>query len=213
MLKDALYSSRQSGALQILNKYSSEETWNSEGSIKWKEIENLCSCVGPRRIFAGRLNYGLPIAVKRIRKTEYPGLLEYLEATSILPAHPNVVQYFCAEERREHIYMAYEMCNISLDRLKEDICSHDTLRMLKILLGATKGLHFLHENRIIHGRLTPSRLVIKTNNDVFETGKLIYDISEQRRATQGRKQLTDNKWMAPERLESHDRTVCLVMYS
>lgn len=147
------------------------------------------------KVYLGKFD-GREVAVKMIDENLSQAIGE-VEILKKLSDHENVIRYFMAEQHKNRVYIALELCTVNLeDQVIMKVLDISEKRILK---QATKGLEFLHRNGIIHRDLKPSNLLL---NDVgcvkisdFGFSKLIEDAKSVRSITS---LIGTSGWMAPE---------------
>lgn len=114
------------------------------------------------RVFKG-LYDGREVAVKVIAEKVEDANKE-VEFLKRLDQHNNVVRYYGAEIRQGKVYIALELCSLSLeDEVFVKMLNIDSYRILK---KCTKGLQFLHRNQIIHRDLKPANILLTRDGQV-----------------------------------------------
>ena len=68
--------------------------------------------------------------------------------------HPNVIRYFCKEERKNYIYIALELCDATLKQYVTEKFWKERIKPVTVLEEITKGLNFLHSMGISELNLT-----------------------------------------------------------
>ena len=156
-------------------------------------------------VYKGTLE-GRPVAVKRLLKTYNSSADREISLLIESDGHPNVVRYHLKEVRGDFVYLALELCDLSLHDLighikfKLDRISMDDPETKKKILDATraillqisKGVEHLHKLRIVHRDLKPANILLadsrhhksKKHNlendtvyDTFERGDYIAKVS------------------------------------
>ncbi|KAF8101527.1 hypothetical protein N665_0204s0024 [Sinapis alba] len=119
---------------------------------------------------------GMTVAVKRLNSEGFQGFEEWRTAVNFLGVlrHPNLVKLlgYCREDK-EHLlvyeFMPKKSLEYHLFQLKEPF-SWD-LR-IKIMIGAARGLAFLHDSkrRVIHRDFKPSQILLDANYEANISG-------------------------------------------
>ena len=133
-------------------------------------------------VYKGKLD-GRQVAVKRMLKTYNASADREISLLIESDGHPNVVRYFLKEVRGDFVYLALELCDLSLHDLIGSIrsrlaaqpqnCDDDTLslRILTaskaILLQITQGVVHLHCQRIVHRDLKPANSMFSVVEKLF----------------------------------------------
>ena len=145
-------------------------------------------------VYKGVLD-GRDVAVKRMLQTYHANADREISLLIESDGHPNVVRYFLKEVRGDFVYLALELCDLSL---------HDLIGVLKagtpqntlfptktILLQIASGVKHLHSLRIVHRDLKPANILLAisqkgkkvgtqedTVEDRFERGQYVAKISD-----------------------------------
>jgi serine/threonine-protein kinase/endoribonuclease IRE1 len=117
---------------------------------------------------------GRQVAVKRLLKTYNASADREISLLIESDGHPNVVRYHLKETRGDFVYLALELCDLSLhdlighirsklDRLGPDD-GNDKEKIFhatkNVLLQITKGAEHLHRLRIVHRDLKPANILL-----------------------------------------------------
>lgn len=135
-------------------------------------------------VYAGTLD-NRQVAVKRMLKTYNGSADREISLLIESDGHPNVVRYFLKEVRGDFVYLALELCDLSLHdiigHIKEHVENrgiprHTVLEASKqILLQVVEGVKHLHKLRIVHRDVKPNNLLLasagskKSKESVFDT--------------------------------------------
>lgn len=155
-------------------------------------------------VFKGMLE-GRQVAVKRMLKTYHASADREISLLIESDGHPNVVRYFLKELRGDFVYLALELCDMSLHDLINTLRSHNHdlqdkensatfLRAVRNVLNQIAcGVRHLHYLRIIHRDLKPANILLadsrtaksrsrsqgqETAYDIFMNGHLVAKISD-----------------------------------
>jgi serine/threonine protein kinase len=128
------------------------------------------------QVFRGTLD-GRPVAVKRILKTYVASADREISLLIESDGHPNVVRYFLKEAKGEFLFLALELCDLSLHSLigtlastlqeyRED-ASQDSIASAtkRILNQIAAGVRHLHSLRIVHRDLKPANILLAISKD------------------------------------------------
>jgi len=139
-------------------------------------------------VYKGMLE-GRPVAVKRMLKTYHASADREISLLIESDGHPNVVRYFLKEVRGDFVYLALELCDLSLHDLVETIRKHASstanfdsenfesannqenttakkqvisvsTAMKAILFQIAVGVKHLHQLRIVHRDLKPANILL-----------------------------------------------------
>lgn len=145
-------------------------------------------------VYKGMLE-GRHVAVKRLLKTYNASADREISLLIESDGHPNVVRYHIKETRGDFVYLALELCDLSLHDLighirnKLDLLGSQEIderekifnATKSILQQITKGAEHLHRLRIVHRDLKPANILLaskksqkynttdSTNITVYET--------------------------------------------
>lgn len=150
-------------------------------------------------VFKGMLD-GRQVAVKRMLKAYHASADREISLLIESDGHANVVRYFLKEARGDFVYLALELCDLSLHDLIGSLCNEPRVRSLaatrSILLQIACGVRHLHHLRIVHRDLKPANILLadtrnqktkKKNKDtddeetpiqLFERGLYVAKISD-----------------------------------
>lgn len=128
-------------------------------------------------VYKGMLE-GRPVAVKRMLKTFNASADREISLLIESDGHPNVVRYHLKEVRGDFVYLALELCDLSL----HDLIGHVRGRLDRvgteeekkklfaaartILFQITKGVEHLHRLRIVHRDLKPANILLADSRNL-----------------------------------------------
>ncbi|KAK7259935.1 hypothetical protein RIF29_25562 [Crotalaria pallida] len=130
-------------------------------------LKNCLSESGNLSTFRGQLECGMKIVVKlnqkeiknsTIREKIMPDVQTILEVR-----HKNVIMLLGSSTEKGFLLTVYEhACNGSLDKhlSKESSRTLTWRERVKVAIGLSRGLKYLHENNIIHGNIKPSNILL-----------------------------------------------------
>ncbi|CAJ1936937.1 unnamed protein product [Cylindrotheca closterium] len=124
-------------------------------------------------VYKGKLD-GRDVAVKRLLKAYQAGADREISLLIESDGHPNVVRYFLKEIRGDFVYLALELCDLSLHDLIVVLCQHheqQTSVSRNSICSPTKfvlqqiasGVKHLHSLRIVHRDLKPQNILLATS--------------------------------------------------
>ena len=130
---------------------------------------------------------GRRVAVKRLLKTYHASADREISLLIESDGHPNVVRYFLKELRGDFVYLALELCDVSLHDLIGHMCgkvasSEREAATRNILHQIVQGVTHLHRLRIVHRDLKPANILLAASKkrkaedacyDVFERGDYV----------------------------------------
>lgn len=121
-------------------------------------------------VYKGKLD-GRFVAVKRMLKAYHASADREISLLIESDGHPNVVRYFLKEIRGDFVYLALELCDMSLQdlivalskyrmkmRIEDANIIHDSTR--KILFEIASGVKHIHSLRIVHRDLKPANILV-----------------------------------------------------
>ncbi|KAI9072846.1 hypothetical protein K1719_045182 [Acacia pycnantha] len=108
---------------------------------------------------------GITIAVKNLKNTSFQGEREFKSEIQLLlrARHENVVMLLGSCSEGKHRLLVYEyVCNGSLD---QHLSQHSRIPLtweerIKVAIGVSKGLQYLHENNIVHRDVRPNNILL-----------------------------------------------------
>lgn len=122
-------------------------------------------------VYKGMLE-GRLVAVKRMLKTYHASADREISLLIESDGHPNVVRYHLKEVRGDFVYLALELCDLSL----HDLIGHVRMRLDRvvtkneiakifiaskaILYQIVRGVEHLHRLRIVHRDLKPANILL-----------------------------------------------------
>ncbi|GAB2296692.1 hypothetical protein Dimus_030800 [Dionaea muscipula] len=91
-------------------------------------------------------------------------------------SHPNVIKYLCGfhEEEKKEYFLVMELMNKDLMTHIKEMCGPKRRLpfslpvAVDIMLQIARGMEYLHSQKICHGHLNPSNILIKTRNSSTE---------------------------------------------
>lgn len=143
-------------------------------------------------VFKGLLE-GRQVAVKRMLKAYHGSADREISLLIESDGHPNVVRYFLKEVRGDFVYLALELCDLSLHELIAQVRAisesplPDKERLLSVVPSATRGIllqiaqgvKHLHGLRIVHRDLKPANILLadaRKSKKVSSKGDSVCDI-------------------------------------
>ncbi|CAM9850931.1 unnamed protein product, partial [Phaeothamnion confervicola] len=133
-------------------------------------------------VYRGQLE-GRPVAVKRMLRAFHAAADREISLLIDCDGHPNVVRYFVREESGEFVYLALQLCELSLSRAMTQIREMDARnrtngvsvgsggdgggsaarappQLRAALLQIAQGVKHLHGLRIVHRDLKPENILL-----------------------------------------------------
>jgi serine/threonine protein kinase len=136
-------------------------------------------------VYRGTLD-GRKVAVKRMLKAYHASAEREISLLIESDGHPNVVRYFLKEVRNDFVYLALELCDLSLSDLIYAVrranhtngvstgstpTSHHHLTPARLSMSTKKtlyqiaaGVRHLHDLRIVHRDLKPQNILLALRN-------------------------------------------------
>ncbi|KAK4057090.1 bifunctional endoribonuclease/protein kinase ire1 [Microbotryomycetes sp. JL221] len=110
---------------------------------------------------------GRAVAVKRLLRDFVTIATHEVNLLQESDDHPNVIRYFCKEQRDTFLYIALELCPASLFELidqpssfRELLSDFDPKRALKQIAS---GIRHLHNLKIVHRDIKPQNILVSTS--------------------------------------------------
>ena len=144
-------------------------------------------------VYEGTLE-GRNVAVKRMLRTYHASADREISLLIESDGHPNVVRYFLKEVRGDFVYLALELCDLSLHELighmsaaydlmeKENWFEKDNMAIpnavRSVLLQIANGVKHLHRLRIVHRDLKPANILLADSRKSRRKGDLQESIFE-----------------------------------
>ncbi|CAR27957.1 ZYRO0D10472p [Zygosaccharomyces rouxii] len=120
---------------------------------------------------------GRPVAVKRMLLDFCDIASQEIDLLTESDDHPNVVRYFCSETTEKFLYIALELCNLTLEELielkKPSEGFQATLKTwdpINILYQIASGVSHLHSLKIIHRDIKPQNILVASPKKVIAAG-------------------------------------------
>ncbi|XP_028802653.1 inactive protein kinase SELMODRAFT_444075-like [Neltuma alba] len=144
-----------------MKDFSYTELWKATQGFSQK---NFLSEGGFGSVYKAELT-GITIAVKKLKNASLQGEKEFKSEVKLLgkARHENVVTLLGSCSEGMHKLVVYEyVCNGSLD---QHLSQHSRTPLtwkerIKVAIGVSKGLQYLHETNIIHRDVRPSNILI-----------------------------------------------------
>jgi len=129
---------------------------------------------------------GRPVAVKRLLQIHHQSAQREIALLMESDGHPNVVRYFLKEDRQEFVYLALELCDMSLAEWAGHLPHPPSLPPTRRLLHQiVSGVQHLHALRIVHRDLKPANILLAktmkregTVRELFEANMYTAKISD-----------------------------------
>ena len=118
------------------------------------------------------------VAVKRMLQTYHASADREISLLISSDGHPNVVRYFLKEARGDFVYLALELCDMSLhDMIVEwKTIKHrkqEKERAMKLMLKQiAEGVKHLHGLRIVHRDLKPQNILLKRKHTNIQSNRI-----------------------------------------
>lgn len=164
VLIEALDSTYQSGACEILRQVQGKEEWVEVGEIQYNKNTIIGKGSRNTNVFLGKTKQRPDAAIKIVQITspEKDFGLREIKILKELQAHSNIVQFYRSEIVQEklskHIFLAVERCSHTL----EYCVKHNNFPLPKqeIIKQATSGLQYLHGMDILHRDIKPANVLL-----------------------------------------------------
>ncbi|KAK9742363.1 hypothetical protein RND81_03G166900 [Saponaria officinalis] len=177
------------------------------GEMQYKEIQWLGESYAMRHFF------GEPGLINNLNNEIY---------TLLSISHPNVVQYLCGfhEEEKNEYFLVMELINKDLSGYIKEVCGlkrqipFSLPAAVDIMLQVARGMEYLHSQKIYHGDLKPSNILIKPKTSSLEgyfTAKISgfglkgVKAATSRSSTPPQTETLPFIWYAPEVLTEQER--------
>eukprot|EP00127_Corallochytrium_limacisporum_P005495 Clim_evm12s207 gene=Clim_evmTU12s207 len=159
---------------------------------------------------------GRPVAVKRLPKVQMDIAQQEIDSLLRIEAHTNVVHYYCQEETVEHIYIALELCDRSLEQyLKHGLQNGNyptRTEIVRYLRHIAKGLQHLHDCKIVHRDLKPHNVLLQGDRAKISDFGLARPLAEGHESFYTQCGGTEG-WHAPETLRDGRMTRAVDIFS
>eukprot|EP00924_Labyrinthula_sp_SR-Ha-C_P004145 maker-scaffold_3-snap-gene-15.28-mRNA-1 protein AED:0.33 eAED:0.33 QI:0/1/0/1/1/1/2/0/968 len=159
---------------RIEEKHVGDLVFVNSLSIDLKDLKGR-GCNGTM-VFGGKLG-SRSVAVKRLLahppEQDGDGSIEIVGKKEIemlirSDGHPNVVRYFAKETTRSFVYLALELCSMTLEQaiiVQNRVAERMGIKVKKkeerdFILQVTGAISHLHQNRIVHRDLKPSNILV-----------------------------------------------------
>eukprot|EP00978_Attheya_sp_CCMP212_P011686 scaffold28952_cov58-Attheya_sp.AAC.2 len=159
-----------SSGVQDMTGIQSTHT-NNEGGVIQLTDEVLGYGGHGTVVYKGKLD-GRNVAVKRMLKAYSASASREISLLIESDGHPNVVRYFLKEVRGDFVYLALELCDMSLQDLIVALSKHLAMKSdgklqlseippatKKALFQIASGVKHLHFLRIVHRDLKPANIL------------------------------------------------------
>ncbi|CAL5029148.1 unnamed protein product [Urochloa decumbens] len=146
--------------------------------------------------------HGMDVAIKFLRAEHVndSSKVEFLQEIMILKSvnHDNVVRFYgaCTKQRKYVIVTEYMPGGNLYDFLRKQKNTLDLTMVLRIAIGISKGMDYLHQNNIVHRDLKTANLLLGSDHVVK-----IADFGVSRHPSQEGDMTAETgtyRWMAPE---------------
>ena len=127
-------------------------------------------------VYKGMLD-GRRVAVKRMLKAYHASANREISLLIESDGHPNVVRYFLKEVRGDFVYLALELCDMSLHDLIGSLRNRSSVgtgisdSTKSILFQIVQGVRHLHSLRIVHRDLKPANILLAKSRNSKKNGK------------------------------------------
>lgn len=156
-LKAALSEERQTGAVQILES----KGWTTHGIIEFNK-NKILSRNYFHMVFEGRMGWRGTVAVMKAKawNSNTEEMLKDLQQMCSLPSDSNILHclHFDLIKGKPKIIAAFEMWTSTLQECVKN--NRFVIKKDSMASQITKGLAYLHSNKIIHGNLNPTNIYI-----------------------------------------------------
>ncbi|CAL1530820.1 unnamed protein product [Lymnaea stagnalis] len=167
-------------------------------------------------VFSGQFDQR-KVAVKRLLPECFSFADREVELLRESDQHPNVIRYFCMEADSQFRYIALELCAATIqDYVEKKYTPPVKLKACDILMQAMSGIAHLHSLNIVHRDIKPHNVLISPSA-TKEVRVLISDFGLCKKLAAGRFSFSRRSgaagtdgWIAPEMLNSHERTTYAV---
>ena len=118
------------------------------------------------------------VAVKRMLQTYHASADREISLLISSDGHPNVVRYFLKEARGDFVYLALELCDLSLHDMIAEMKAikhqkQEKERAMKLMLKQiAEGVKHLHGLRIVHRDLKPQNILLKRKHTNVQSNRL-----------------------------------------
>lgn len=167
-----------SSSLQAVEQVGSIGTIQLENGLKNLTVSEKILGYGSSGTVVLQGNFqGRPVAVKRMLLDFCDIASQEIDLLTESDDHPNVVRYFCSETTEKFLYIALELCNLTLEELielkKPSEGIQNTLKKwdpINILYQIASGVSHLHSLKIIHRDIKPQNILVASPKKVVAAG-------------------------------------------
>ncbi|BFZ17659.1 hypothetical protein BsWGS_20698 [Bradybaena similaris] len=168
-------------------------------------------------VYSGRFD-NRDVAVKRLLPECFSFADREVELLRESDQHPNVIRYFCTEEDGQFRYIALELCAATVqDYIEHRYTPPVELKAKEVLEQAMAGIAHLHSLDIVHRDIKPHNVLISHPSSKNHVRVMISDFGLCKKLAADRFSFSHRSgaagtdgWIAPEMLDTVQRTTCAV---
>ncbi|KAL8146014.1 hypothetical protein AgCh_003953 [Apium graveolens] len=179
---------------------------------------NLISAGEHGAVYRGTLSNAVNIAIKEQKYAGFQWEKKYESEVEVIKniRHNNVVMLLgsCSEDNKRFLIYEY-VCNGSLKQhIADQSCRTMTWKeRLKILLGASRGLYYLHRNNIIHRDIRPKNILLTHDYEPLLGGFGLARTEYESDLSCNQQVINTSEYLAPEYAESGHITTKADVYA
>ena len=188
------YSSSSSSNAQLDTEFSALPAYRTVGNILIsEELLGVGSC--GTLVYSGftnQLGVRRPAAIKQMLLSNYSNAVTEIEHLKKIDGHENVINYFMCESNEHFVFIALQLCKMSLKEFVSEVQKHSpaNLREYKTLISEgdvvrkalselADAVRYLHRHGVVHRDIKPHNILMEENVSDFSRPQLDNDNSSR----------------------------------